>query len=432
LVDKPPQKWQNKGRFNKNMNHFEQAQEKKLEIKLGEGGENKEETHPESREEYGSDLVNTRILEMWREHKDKVQGLIQIEKMSPEEIASKEGINSGNLDSWLHGRAVKFSEGMGDEIIRKYDPLTEDLYNLFAYSKENPSALEKYPWLKNLRSFEDFCSEYCPQATAHGKALMAADIQSFMELMVHPSRERRDYSDGKEKNIYMADGNWILLPNYDYSEGTEHLAEKGVILEIIDLIKRGYHQPDYSHQTGSVALEGIGKQQAILNAREVLKKNAEIKTGEFNSCLGSRTEGNKGHESVYADIRGPYKGYNTIRWFDEYFIGFGINKKRQEKFLKSTDFRYKLSDGSEGLSQDFGIEGTLIGHKVPLSAVDTVYCWKKYYDEMKDWAAKNCPHASLASLEAVQILQKYGNIVNTMALQEKISPEEAWAKLLEK
>jgi len=49
---------------------------------------------------------------------------------------------------------------------------------------------------------------------------------------------------------------------------------------------------------------------------------------------------------------------------------------------------------------------------------------------MDAWIQKNCPQAKLVSLEADEILRSYDHKVNKMALQEGISAEDAWKKLL--
>jgi hypothetical protein len=49
---------------------------------------------------------------------------------------------------------------------------------------------------------------------------------------------------------------------------------------------------------------------------------------------------------------------------------------------------------------------------------------------MEEWAKKNCPQARVISLEAVDVLAECDDQVNRIALQEGISVEDAWKKIL--
>ena len=100
--------------------------------------------------------------------------------------------------------------------------------------------------------------------------------------------------------------------------------------------------------------------------------------------------------------------------------------------MEGTGVRYGYGNDPKTVSRDLGSEGVLIGHEVPLSAVDVVYCWKKYEPQMVDWVKEFCPRARVISIEAAEILRKYGSVMNEISLQENISPVEAWGKLFGK
>ncbi|OGY60378.1 MAG: hypothetical protein A3B23_01695 [Candidatus Colwellbacteria bacterium RIFCSPLOWO2_01_FULL_48_10] len=389
-------------------------------------------------------MSGPRILDGLKDRKDTIPKIEARENISLENIAAKAGVSLENLDNWLKDKIALFTKHLDGEVSypsQEYFPLIDDLYNIFIFSQENPDAIGESPWLKSFQSFEEFCTYYCPNASPHTQAYLAHNIQKFVEWRVYPSREvsirpgsaSTIVSDNK---LYMGKGNWTLMPEPFWdTPGSGSFVEEEVILEIISLIKNGYKEPDYSHASGSEALENIGKQQAILSAAEALKSGVKPKTGEFFSYINhdgnSVTGRDTGLESVYADHGGPRYGYHIIRWFDEFFINFGINKQHQEEFMAKTDFRYGHGENRKDLSADWGGEGILIGNKVPLSSIDYVYYWKLYHDVIKKWADKNLPGINLISLEAAQVLEKYGNSINTIALQEGITPEEAWAKLIE-
>jgi len=239
------------------------------------------------------------------------------------------------------------------------------------------------------------------------------------------------------RETYNNDSDWVLLPDEYYGLDVFEFADREVVAEVIKLIKSKYHHSEFTHASGSAALAGIEKSGAILSAQDVESEGMKVATGEHVSYVSSETGnpvagGRYGLGSVYASKNGPKYGYHHVNWFDEYYIAFGINKQKQEDFLRQIGFKYEWASSKDkpALTLDMGSEGVEIGNKVPLNNVEIVYCWKKHQKEMDAWIQKNCPQAKLVSLEADEILRSYDHKVNKMALQEGISAEDAWKKLL--
>ncbi|MBI3074820.1 MAG: hypothetical protein HYY92_01220 [Parcubacteria group bacterium] len=366
--------------------------------------------------------------------------------LTPEAIAAKEGIEVGELEKYIQGQVGEWAHWMEEKYFtpanEKYAALVEEIYALFRYTKDNKEVPQELEWTRALLDPETFCARFCPTASKNARGgMFAGNVRTFTERIVHPQRvieifpsevlwggEHRQ-AEGYRKEIHEANGNWVLLPDVSNYAASEEFAfaEESVIREIIALLESGYREPDYSHASGSAAFPAIGRHGAILSAEEAVKRGEIPKTGEFSHYMDYNGEG---LNSVYADRGGPRYGYHVINWFDEYFVTFGINKERQEVFMESTDVRYGYGDEPKTMNRDLGSEGMLIGHAVPLSAVDIVYCWKKYESQTTDWVKEFCPHARVVSLEAAETLRGYDSVMNVAALQEGVSPSEAWGKLL--
>jgi len=377
---------------------------------------------------------------LWQNHESyaqKAPEIISRKVLTPEEMAKKEGFVLTEMEPVIKKKVEEFSEHCGKTCgypDYEYWPLLEDMYFLYL-----ASSAKEYSgsWVESFRSFDSFAEHFCPEATAHARVFMKYNIQSFLETTVHPEQFLRISPDGRREydpkdGFFESEGDWVVLPENGYGD-TYHFVEEKIIHEVADLIWGGYRQPDYSHATGSSALNNIGGNGAILSSNEAKKENVTVSTGEFVSYNSGVPYKNKGLNSVYADRGGPRRGYHFFNWFDEHYISFGISKEKQDEFMRTTDFRYGLrGEGEEKLSADYGSEGVVIGHKVPLQSVEFVYCWKKHQKEMEEWKNKFCPQAKVISYEAASALSEFGSAVNAIAREQQIKPTDAWMKLTEK
>ncbi|KKR79048.1 MAG: hypothetical protein UU22_C0005G0021 [Parcubacteria group bacterium GW2011_GWA2_40_8] len=399
---------------------------------------------------YGSEVslgatdAESKIRTILEVRRDSAPDIEAIEPLSVEEMARLEGVEVSALEDKIRERVSLFAEEMESANSYhedNYAQLMEELYSLYLLSQNNRDIPDDISWIENLRSFDQFCDYFCPDATPHAKAFIGHNVQRFIENVVHPSRDLQVYGRtldvwGNGNRIYDQEGDWVLLPERFETMSGYRFAEKKIIEEIRSLVGGNYVSSDYTHAAGSAALNGIAREQAILSAQEAVKAGIKPKTGEFVSYVhqesGKPSTGIL--NSVYVDRGGPKYGYNIVKWFGEYFVTFGINKERQEEYLRSTDVRYGgYFDNEPGkeLSHDTLLnEGTLIGHRVPLSAVDVVYAWKTNEPQVQEWIKLNCPQAKFVSLEAAQILKDHTAVIGKMAQQEGISQEEVWEGLL--
>jgi hypothetical protein len=401
-------------------------------ISIDEGGVNKEK--------------KPTILEEYNRWKDVPPKIYEKQPLALEEIARKEGCDIFNLETDIQTKVKRFADDMKKECSfpsREYVGLIDSLYNLYLQSK-NLDIVKENPWLNYFNSYNEFANHFCPEATPHSRAYIQKNIQRFVETIVnqekiistHPNNWFGVNKDGF-RETYNNDKDWILLPDEYYNLGVYEFTDKEVITEIIELIKTKYHHSDFTHSSGSAALNGIEKKGAILSAQNIESEGIKVATGEHVSYVNSESGvpvagGKYGLGSVYASSNGPLYGYHHLNWFDEHPIAFGINKQKQEDFLRQIGFKYEIfsSEDNPVLTMDLGGEGIKIGSQVPLNNVEIVYCWKKYQNDMEIWAKKNCPQAKLVSLEADEILRSYNYKIKEMAEQEGISIEDAWKKLL--
>lgn len=386
------------------------------------------------------------ILEQYERFKNVPPNIIYKNPLSLSEIAQKEGCEISSLESDIKTKVEEFAEKMKKECgspSEQYVNLIDSLYNLYLQSK-NPELVKEYPWLSSLNSYEEFANHFCPQATPNAHSFIKKNLRCFVEMIVNQEKSleispRSWYGVNKDgiREIYSADNNWMLLPSEYYNSGAFDYADREVISEIKELLKSGYRRSAFTHSSGSAALPGIAKSGSILSAQDVEREGIKIATGEHISYVSSESGipvagGKYGLGSVYASKDGPTYGYHHLNWFDEYHVAFGINKEKQEEFLRQIDFKYEWASSEDNPARtlDLGSEGIEIGNRVPLSNVEIVYFWKRHQTEMELWVKENCPQAKLISLEAANVLKDNDHKINKIALQEGISVEEAWGKIL--
>lgn len=364
--------------------------------------------------------------------------------LSIEQICEREGATVKTLEPILRTRFESWEQDMRNAL--SYPdleslPLLETMYSLSLLAnryREDDATVAAIPWIRNFCSFDSFVGHFCPHATPNARAYMMKNIQIFTEVLIHPSRlleipVRSNPDWGNLNEIYTAGGTWKLAPMYFYDGGFD-LIERSVIAEIIELLESDYREPDYAHTTGSAALNGIAEHATLLSGEEAVKRGTAPTTGEHVSYIqldsGLSVSAGAGNSSIYVHHGPPVHNYHVLRWFDEHPVAFGINKERQEAFLEGTTFRYGHDTEPKTLSKDHRSEGVVIGHMVPLTAVDYVYCWKLRQEEMQIWVAKHCSHTKVVSLEAACALFLRKKSVNAIAAEERIAPIDVWRRVL--
>jgi len=383
------------------------------------------------------------ILEQWRGAKKEPEGIAQRKLLTLEELAQREGTSVDTIETSVRNKLLKFAEDIknASTVDEENSELIDTIYNLYKHS-QNKDLAKKYKWLNRFASLDDLRKAYFRRASAYSKAYLKIYIDSFVNECIHPERilqmhhYTRRLAYGDEVSIYDLNGDWIRIPSHNIEFGEDYV-DRSVIEEIIELLKEGEANTslDFNHESGSAALPGIEKHQAIISARKAYEEGESIKTGEavtmaLNDAGGSTSGGRRGLYSVYVSEGKPGRSsYGHVNWFDEYYVTFGINKKKQEDYLREIGFSYK--DDREVLIKDGGGEGTVIGPEVPLSSLEKVYCWKMYQKEMEKWVAKNCPHLKVVSLEAMHVLMINGRDMVNMAKQENITLIEAWELILQ-
>jgi len=347
--------------------------------------------------------------------------------LSIDEMAQIEGINGNGLEFYIRGEIASFEMDMrvdslsrDDEANPGYTSLIDDMYNLYVTARNAGASAPDF--IRAFLTFDDFVKTFCHDATPTSRAFMKRHVDRFIQEYVHPQRLA---TITQSVQFYQAEGEWRLMPSFtQFNDDYFNYVECEVLYEVQKLIESGYREPSYTHCAGMAALEGISRHNAILSAQEALDLGEPILTGEFaflkSSLNGECTTRKMGHTSVFATHGGPMRSrYCNSNWFDESDLAFGINKKRQETFMKSTNIRY--CDRRQ-LYFDNGGEGILIGHRVPLSAVEYVYCFKRFQSAIENWSMYKCPAARVVSFEAAHTLAVYEKIIAQIAKQENVSP----------
>lgn len=386
------------------------------------------------------------ILQKYEKWKGVPPLFIDKKPLSIEDVAKQEGCELSFLESDIRNKVSIFAKDMEKECSfpsEEYMDLIDSLYNLFLLSQK-PEVVASNPWVSSFSSFNSFAKNFCPNASPHGASFIKKNVQCFIESVINEEKIFKIspnfyYGVNQEgiREVYNHIDEWVLLPDEYYDRGRFEYTSKEVVQEIVNLIKEDYRPAKFSHASGSAALVGIEKSGAILSAQEVIKEGGTIATGEHVSYVSSHTGhpvagGKHGLGSIYASKHGPTYGYYHLNWFDEYFVSFGINGKKQEDYLASVDFKYDMFSSADNPTRiaDMGSEGVIIGDRVPLNNVDFVYTWKKYEEETKEWIKKNCPKAKFVSIEAQTLLVERDYKFKEIADKENISVQEVWERIL--
>lgn len=400
---------------------------------------------PESRHAQGG-LAKEKTLDRWEKRKQEIGGLAYREIASPSQVAERRGTSLEGLEEVLKREVAECAEDLKTacSVDAKHLPLIADLHDLWFARKEQSEELAGLPWAGALDSLDALVAWFAPAATLHSRAYIGIHVEWFVkeytgnpgELRIYPSRKNLqggyDFTEDEIKTpaeISAPKRDWVYMPGDAWNRIETYLA-RPVLEEIVFLLESGYRPPDYSHASGSAALLGIADEGAIVNSLELLEKGKVPETGERSHYLSTDAEVQRGLGSIYADKGDPQQGYNTLRWFDQYHISFGINRERQNAYMRTTDVRYEDSSESEQLSYDTIMnEGTLIGRRVPLSAVQYVYAWQGRKSDAEEWAKAHCPHAQVIGLEAVHALHNFRSDIDHIAQEEGVGPLAIWKRI---
>lgn len=313
-----------------------------------------------------------------------------------EEIAIKCGVNVSGLEAYLKKGMKEFSAEMAETNCsdnKKYSPLIDQIFNLYVLAGGNNNLL---PWMDKLRDFDVFIGHFCPEANNRSRAGIMRHIKTFC----HTSKvlvKNESYSP-----IYLY---------YVQGEGLRELPKRWVTLSVPEEVKKLMEEDKYPfridnriHATGSAALENIGKAGAILSARESLKSNYKIKTGEYVEYVGrdgfSCSGGKKGLTQIFTSTNNfSSMDAGTQRWFDEFSVGFCIDVEKQND--------YNMQNGLELSINKFNFsgEGIVVGPKVPLENVTAISAPKANEKQVQEWIDQYCPWALFISKEAARVIE---------------------------
>src|SRR5258708_1925918 len=222
-------------------------------------------------------------------------------------------------------------------------------------------------------------------------------------------------------NIYEAGGDWVTIPTIPYYKAK--IVDASVWKEIQALL----YQPSENtlssydfiyHATSSDALPEIFKQRAILSAEEQQKRGKRPITGAFSVEASNKDD--IGRSGVYAGTHVDLLPYAPLRWFDEYTVYFKINPTKVREYIKQNNI--KTTIWNHGNDPETG-SGIMLGPIIPLSCVDSVYCWKKYQTSLEQTTGATELHIHTHSLEATVVYEEDGQELRKLRYSVKDIPQ---------
>ena len=337
-----------------------------------------------------------------------ISSLRKIKAPSADDICKTEGVTPEELPDLLSDKLKGIFAHCKENASIIDDELNSQIdfvYQCYEATKNVDASSEFYELSAQLKDFESFISVFAKGVDRKTLGNFMQRVDRFIQIVVHPKRIMKAWPEGHrmkgfyEMGIYKHEGAWVPLEHKRWS-GVEYI-ELGLLKEIIDLKESGYMKPGLYHTTGSATLDGISKQKAILSAREAIKREEEVKTGEYNTYIGHDNHSVSGRKQGLGDVhvsRSLHTGYTIARWFNEYPLAFGIAEERTRKHLKEID------EKSDTAFINWAGEGIRLGPEIPLDLVDVIYCEQIYLDKLKQWVSKNTPHAKVVSIEAHELL----------------------------
>lgn len=175
-------------------------------------------------------------------------------------------------------------------------------------------------------------------------------------------------------------------------DGSQVYADQSLIDEINALEQRGWPANSYFfHATGSSALAGIAKYQALLSAKALTARGEPISTGEYVTEMGEYPRAKGGLEDVYVS-RDPTNPRDGLATTDDYPVIFGIT-------------RQALAHVPPYLQRDSG-DGIRAGAEIHLSHVTSVTVPYAELPEAQEWSTANCDPGTLTlSWDAASVIR---------------------------
>lgn len=317
-----------------------------------------------------------------------------------EDILSRENIQQDELPAYFQGVINEIIKGDGNEDRSKETKFIYDVYLATRnITKDSPLSV----FARSLDTFDTLKENYLLKANKRELADVYRHVTQFRQRVIHPLREITLFDERVARymyeGIYMFADDWVLLPEskkrYAYN-----LVGKSVIPEAVKL-KRKNIEPNVFHTTGSAALIGIEKTNAILSSRLALEMGVDVNTGEFSEYISpyddvSVSAGKDGHKEIFMEEGGISKGYELTRWFNEYSVTFAGEKSEIQKY---TEEQYGQKSGRFYRSS----EGMVVGPKVPLENITHMIVDHPNLNEARIWAQKAAPHLIVTSYDAYSL-----------------------------
>jgi hypothetical protein len=230
----------------------------------------------------------------------------------------------------------------------------------------------------SLNSFEAFVERFMPSADKSIQALLKSTMRFYTENILNHPRTLR-LSDPpvfpQRFGIYDHHGTWYRVPG---SSRDRVYIEQQIIEEIASLHAQGF-PPDNTiyHATGSVALEGIGQEGAILSALAAIRLGHATRTGEQVEWLAP----GQALDAIFAAPELSMR-YTLVHWFNEYPVVFGLANDRTDHLERQPD-------------------EILLHPRVPTNAITSAYTYSRFVPVLQAWMDAYCPEpVRVVSLEA--------------------------------
>jgi len=172
-------------------------------------------------------------------------------------------------------------------------------------------------------------------------------------------------------------------------------ADESLVQELDRLRSRGgLANSSFFHSTGSLALSVIAKHEAILSAKELIKRGEKIATGEYVTGMGEYPRARGGLDDVYVSDD-PVNTREGMAITDDYPVIFGIHRQALSHL-----WPYELSDYGDGIRA---------GKEISLAHVTSLTVPYDKLPETEEWSAQNTPGALTLSWDAASVISYFGN-----------------------
>lgn len=323
--------------------------------------------------------------------------LVEREKLTLDQVCAREGMTVDKLPDRFKEVAADFRDYCVDSVSmsRSINPDIDFIYQCWQATRQLKPGHILYNFSKSLDSFDSFIQTYLPDTNSElrGKMIERIDMFRYYQMNVRRIIEVWDQEDrhADQDGIYEYLGEWVRL-----SGGRDYYAkyaDAAIIREVIEILKSGGLPANLYHATGSAALDGIQRHGALLASHKAIEKGEVIKTGEAVTQSWKPGAGN-----VYTEESFEEFGYATVRWFDEFKVGFGTTK----------DSVLKYRSGEKGKKDiwfhNLAGEGIRIGTDLPLRFITLLTTEYEHLDKLRAWARKNAPQAKIVSAEAISLI----------------------------